>query len=271
MTPALRGLVKAAARHGARALGGLQRPMDDGPRVLTYHGVCADPPDEWSVTPRQLRAHMRLLRAEFHPVALADIVAWLAGGPAPPPRAVAVTFDDGFVDVLDQAAPILAEAGVPGAAFLPTALMAGEAADPSFTSPRPLMDWAKVRALHRAGWTLGAHARTHPRLRALPLALARAELRGARDDLEQALGVAVDLLAYPYGTHQTVSPRDQRLAAEAGYRAAFMNMIAPLRAGDTDLMAVPRCKVLRGDSLWVLRGSLRGAMDLWRRVEARPA
>lgn len=263
-------ILKVVLRHGARVLGSLPGQGDDeGPRILCYHGVCADPPDEWSVTPRQLRAHMRLLRAERAPVALHDIVAWLAGGPALPARAVAVTFDDGFRDVLEEAAPLLAEAGVPGAAFLPTALMAGGAADPSFRSARPLMDWAQARTLRRAGWTLGSHARTHPQLRALSAEQALDELRGSREDLEQALGEPVDLLAYPYGTNQTVSPRDQRLAAEAGYRAAFMNMIAPLQVGQTDRLAIPRCKVLRGDSGWVLRGSLSGAMDGWRRIEAR--
>ena len=59
-----------------------------------------------------------------------DIVAWLAGGPALPPRAVAVTFDDGFRDVLEEAAPLLAEAGVPGAAL---ARMAGTGT-PDFSS-----------------------------------------------------------------------------------------------------------------------------------------
>ena len=111
MRPA--ALAKTVARHGALAVGTLRGAArgfvkDGGPRVLSYHGVCADPPDEWSVTPGQLRAQMDVLRREFQPVSLQAIVDWLRGGPPLPPRAVAVTFDDGFRDVLtigDQRRP----------------------------------------------------------------------------------------------------------------------------------------------------------------------
>lgn len=272
MRPA--ALAKIVARHGALAVGTLRGAArgfvkDGGPRILSYHGVCADPPDEWSVTPTQLRAQMDVLRREFQPVSLQAVVDWLRGGPPLPPRAVAVTFDDGFRDVLTDAAPILRDAGVPGAAFLPSSLLSGGAPDPSFAPSRPFLTPAEARALRQAGFTLGSHARTHPRLRLLSEDQARAELRGSRADLEDLLGEPVTLLAYPYGTNQTVSPRDLRLAAEAGYEAAFLNMIGPLQAGQTDLLAIPRAKVLGSDSLAVFRGSLTGALDLWRLIESR--
>lgn len=272
-----RQALKLVLRHAAAGVGrlshlayGAKAPHDLSPRVLCYHGVCDDPPDEWSVTPAKLRAHMRLLRTEANPVSLGEIVAWVQGRGDLPPRAVAVTFDDGYLDVLTHAAPILADERVPGAAFVvPGLLTRGKgAADASFAVTRPLLDWAQLRELSEAGWTIGAHSMTHPVLSALPEPAARRELTQSRDELQQRLSMTVDLLAYPYGTPRTVSPRDQRLAAQAGYRAAFLDMIGPLYVGG-DRLTLPRAKVLRTDSLFVVAASLRGQMDLWRLMEAR--
>ncbi len=266
----LRTAVKSGLRHMTTGVGMLLGGDGEAPRVLCYHGVCADPPDEWSVTPAQLRAHMAWVARHHHPLTLAEVLSWLEGGAELPPRAVAVTFDDGFTDVLMQAAPILAEAGVPGAAFVATRLVArGAAAVASgYVPARPIMDWQQVRELHAAGWTIGSHSLTHPRLAGLPEEEARRELCESRAELEQQLGGAVRLLAYPYGTAHTVSIRDQRLAAQAGYRAAFMDMTAPITRG-SDPLSLPRSKVLGTDSFPVVRASLRGEMDLWRLIESR--
>lgn len=287
LTTKLRMGLKTGLRHAAAGAGWALVRLGDrrlvhrgGPRVLCYHGVCDDPPDEWSVTPAQLRAHMEIVAGEFQPVPLQKIVDHVllqdrgAAGAADMERAVAVTFDDGFADVAQVAAPILAAHGVPGAAFVAPALLSGagpdlrEGVDRSYAPTRPFLTWDEVRALHGVGWTIGSHSLTHPRLSELGESESLRQLRGSKQALEDFLGVAVDLLAYPYGTAHTVSVRDQRLAAQCGYRAAFLDMTGPVRPG-VDVMGLPRNKVLRGDSLAVLRASLRGELDVWRLIESR--
>jgi peptidoglycan/xylan/chitin deacetylase (PgdA/CDA1 family) len=265
----LRATVKGVLRHAALGVGhALQREPQTAPRILTYHGVCPVPPDEWSVTPDQLRRHARLLAGSFCPVSLLDVVRWQRGELELPPRAVAVTFDDGLRDVLTAALPILADAGIPATAFIAPGLVAGQPPHPSYRPTRPFLSWAELKELARAGWTIGSHALTHPILAELPADAAAFELRESRRILADACGVAVTLLAYPYGTRRTVSAREYGLARAAGYEAAFLDMTAPLLR-QSDPLALPRSKVLRTDSLSVVRASLEGRMDVWRLIEAR--
>jgi peptidoglycan/xylan/chitin deacetylase (PgdA/CDA1 family) len=262
--------LKRGLRHLVAAAGAIERrAVAAGPRVLCYHGVCEDPPDEWSVTPEQLRRHLDLVTARYVPTALGDIVDWLEGGRELPDNAVAFTFDDGFVDVLETVAPLFAAAGVPGAVFVVSGLTSGTSSpDPSYRPSRPVMSWRDVEEIAALGWTVGSHSVTHPQLSSLPPARARDELQRSRDELEQRLQRRVDLLAYPYGTTHTVSPRDHLLAAEAGYRAAFLDMTGRL-SRECDVMALPRSKVLGIDSSFVARASVAGRLDRWRLIEAR--
>lgn len=267
LTSRLRATLKGVLRHAALAVG-QALPGTTTPRILTYHGVCAAPPDEWSVTPAQLRAHARWLAAHCCPVPLHDVVRWQRGELTLPSRAVAVTFDDGLRDVLTAAQPILAEYGIPATAFIAPGLLLGHAPHASYRPTRPFLTMAEVVELGRAGFTIGSHALTHPILAELSADAADYELRQSRRMLEDACGAAVTLLAYPYGTRRTVSPREYELARAAGYEAAFLDMTAPLVVG-SDPFALPRNKILHTDSLAVVKASVAGKMDVWRLIEAR--
>jgi len=263
--------LKRTLRHAAAAVGSIGGYRNRGrtlpPRVLCYHGVSPDPPDEWSITVDQLKAHVAMLVEGYQPISLSAVVDWLTEGAPLPDRAVAITFDDAFVDLAEHAAPVLADAGIPAAVFAPVALLGGASApDHSYHPTRPFMSWEQLRGLHTAGWAVGSHALDHPVLSQLNEDDAAHQLTESKRLLEEGLGVPVDLLAYPYGTPGTVSERDRRLAAEAGYRAAFMDMTGPLGRND-DRWALPRTKVLGTDSLPVVRAAVRGDLDLWRYVE----
>jgi peptidoglycan/xylan/chitin deacetylase (PgdA/CDA1 family) len=99
----------AVRRRAARARG--------GPLVLLYHRVAAERPDPMAlmVSPEHFAEQLELLSARRAPVPLEEIVAGEA-----PSDAVAVTFDDGYVDVYDAALPALEAAGVPATVFVST-------------------------------------------------------------------------------------------------------------------------------------------------------
>jgi peptidoglycan/xylan/chitin deacetylase (PgdA/CDA1 family) len=82
--------------------------------VLGYHRVAVAPSDRQSlaVSPGHFREHMEYLRRHFRIVRFDE--DW-SGLRAP---AVAVTFDDGYLDNLTEALPVLEEVGVPATFFV---------------------------------------------------------------------------------------------------------------------------------------------------------
>ena len=77
--------------------------------------------------------------------------------------------------------------------------------------------WTELRQLASEGVTLGAHTRTHPALTRLPVADARAEIEGSRDDLMRQLGATPRVFAYPFGDHDDAVVR---LVRDAGFDLA---------------------------------------------------
>ncbi|HEX4805277.1 MAG TPA: glycosyltransferase [Conexibacter sp.] len=119
--PAARGLLRRAARGGERPRPPLGARADPPRRaaILAYHRVAALRPDVHGLCtpPERFAAHMELLAERFRPLSLAELGAQLAAGEVEP-GAVAVTFDDGYLDNLDVASPLAAELDVPITVFV---------------------------------------------------------------------------------------------------------------------------------------------------------
>jgi peptidoglycan/xylan/chitin deacetylase (PgdA/CDA1 family) len=94
--------------------------------VLIYHRVMAapDPLRPGEPTAAEFEARMRWLKAHFNVIPLADAVAGLKAGKLPA-RPLAITFDDGYRDNHDLAAPILAKLGLPATFFVATGYLDG--------------------------------------------------------------------------------------------------------------------------------------------------
>ena len=101
--------------------------------ILTYHRVDepgARPdlmPNLVSATPSGFAEQMAMVARHFDPVGLPDIVASIDQPTRLPPRAVLVTFDDGYRDFATNAWPVLRAASVPATLFVAT----GAIEDPS--------------------------------------------------------------------------------------------------------------------------------------------
>ncbi|MFZ0335128.1 MAG: polysaccharide deacetylase family protein [Candidatus Acidiferrales bacterium] len=92
--------------------------------ILMYHSVRDDPKQHADLigpgithAASTFRHQMEILAREFAPVALDDILLFLRGEVNLPRRAVAVTFDDGFADNEEIAAPILDYFGIRGSFY----------------------------------------------------------------------------------------------------------------------------------------------------------
>lgn len=96
-----------------------------GATILMYHSVADRPeaesidPDNW-ISPKTFMEHARFLANHRKVLALSDLVERLVAGARIDPGTVVLTFDDGYLDNLQVAFPILDEYQLPATLFLPT-------------------------------------------------------------------------------------------------------------------------------------------------------
>jgi peptidoglycan/xylan/chitin deacetylase (PgdA/CDA1 family) len=121
---ALKRLIKASLLR-CQILQTVGRALPSSVAILRYHSVQKNPYDcantigyDITHSADELDAHMRLVRERFVPITLDDILQCVEHQQALPRRAVAVTFDDGYLDNYEVAAPILARYGVRAAFYV---------------------------------------------------------------------------------------------------------------------------------------------------------
>ncbi len=89
------------------------------PLVLLYHSIADASDDPWGVrvSPENFERQMAIIAHHCTPTRLAEMHEKLPGNRLPP-RTVVVTFDDGYIDNLLIAKPIMQRLGVPGTVFV---------------------------------------------------------------------------------------------------------------------------------------------------------
>ncbi|WP_088331140.1 polysaccharide deacetylase family protein [Lacimicrobium sp. SS2-24] len=201
--------------------------------ILQYHHVSRHTPAVTSVSPEQFSEHMQYI-AEHHTVLpLPELVKRLKKGEVLPENAVAITFDDGFQNILENAHPILTRHGFNYTVFINPALIGKE--------PQQLT-WDEVRQMQREGVWFANHTDDHAHLldrkgmsEAQWLAALKNALEQAEETLQQQLGYSLKYLAYPYGEYNSAI---QALLREMGYIGFAQQSGAA--APYSDFTALPR-------------------------------
>jgi peptidoglycan/xylan/chitin deacetylase (PgdA/CDA1 family) len=203
--------------------------------TLTYHSI-DDSGSAISLPPAIFRAHLAWLTSGRIRVLPLDA---LVAHPDEGEHAVAVTFDDGFLNTREPVAELLAN-GVPATLFVVSGHVGRTnawhdgAADPGIPT-LPLLTWADLERLAAQGATIAPHTRHHPRLTRLSAGALDDELGGGLDDLRARLGVVGTHVAYPYGdVNATVAAKAAR-CVRFGHTMHFDF----LTAGDAPLL-LPR-------------------------------
>ena len=135
---------------------------------------------------------------------------------------VAITFDDAFSSVAEQAIEALAARSFPSTIFAPAGLI-GKAPDwnvedTGATYRETVMTSEQLRAISSPLTTIGSHSMFHKHLTQLSDASLRSEVEDSRAQLERITGAPVTLIAAPYGD---VDERVRRACEKAGYEALF--------------------------------------------------
>lgn len=96
-----------------------------GATILMYHSVAEEADAAWidprdHMAPETFRRQIAFLARRRRVVSMDDVAAALAEGRSLPAGSVAITIDDGYLDTLSVAAPILAEHGTQATLYLAT-------------------------------------------------------------------------------------------------------------------------------------------------------
>jgi len=206
--------------------------------IFVYHRFVAGAADDLAVGVATFETHIGWLREQgFAVVPLRDVVAWRHDPDAPiPPKAVALTVDDGHLSVRDVLAPIVLRERLPVTLFVHPPAVAGDAQG---------LGWDDLRALRRTAlfdvqpymWWYPEFAAAE-RLRAPHAfrAFVRGQLADARTQLRRQLRGNADLLAWAPGL---CDDELSALAQQSGFAAAF-TLDARRVTRDAQPFALPR-------------------------------
>jgi poly-beta-1,6-N-acetyl-D-glucosamine N-deacetylase len=203
--------------------------------VILYHHVSDTTPKSTSISPAHFEAQMDYLeKNNFKIVPLLELTEKLRKGEILPDKTVAISFDDSYVSVYDSAFPRLKERGWPFTFFVNT---------DSVGTGKVFVTWDQLREMSKHGVTIANHTTRHnhlPRreenetLKQWRTRIA-AEISSAQQKIEQEIGKAPNILAYPFGEYDVDV---QQIAKKLGYIAFGQQSGALYEKGD--LQSVPR-------------------------------
>lgn len=224
--------------------------------VILYHHVSDKTPKSTSISPAQFEAQMDYLeKNNFKVVSLLELTEKLRNGDSLPDKTVAISFDDSYASVYESAYPRLKKRGWPFTFFVNT---------DSVGTAKIFVNWNQLREMSKHGVTIANHTTQHnhlPRREKNESASdwskrISAEITAAQLKIEQEIGYAPKILAYPFGEYDT---EVQKIAEKLGY-IAFGQQSGVLY-NDGDLQAVPR---------FPFGGSFTELDDFVMKVNSRP-
>jgi peptidoglycan/xylan/chitin deacetylase (PgdA/CDA1 family) len=217
----VKAAVKRLAGHGLFAAGLDALLLRNTAVVVAFHRIQeTDPSDSLSIDTATFERHCRFYQRHFQVVPLRVLVHRLERGHSVA-RCLAITFDDGYRDNFENALPVLEKLSLPATFFVVSGWI-GTGVVPRWDQVRgvryPWMNWDEVRTLHRSGFEVGAHTRSHVDLGEVSTVEAHAEVLGSRLELEQQIGARVDSFAYPYGGRRDITEANREVIKRAGFR-----------------------------------------------------
>lgn len=227
--------------------------------VLMYHAVDGA---DWklSIRPEDFERHMAYLARAKKPVALARVVAHVEGGERLSSGSVAVTFDDGYHDLVETVLPIIKKYQIPVSVFLTSDLELATNRNGtrrlSAEEVRMLADEPLV--------SIESHGMTHRNFATLYPDQLTQELSGSIEAIESLTSIRPRFFAYPFGSRCLVVEEAVR---DAGYDAAFAITEGLISGGD-DRFSLRRIQVDRTMSFLLFRLRLTHAVTLVKRIAA---
>lgn len=202
--------------------------------ILLYHHVSSSTPASTSISPEAFKSHMEYLDAHHTVVSLQDVVSAIQHNTTLPENAVAITFDDGYANILDNAHPILADLGFPYTVFINP--------DEIGVGPKQLT-WEQVIAMHNDGVVFANHTLDHLHMLNGEQAMGERawlekvwqNVESAEKKIEDKLDISLKYLAYPFGEYNTALANKLKTEGYIGF-GQHSGAVGP----SSDMQALPR-------------------------------
>lgn len=222
--------------------------------ILTYHQIDQAPPKgapfrSLVVSPTSFARQMALLALlGYRGLSMSDLMPYLTGELSG--RVVGLTFDDGYLNTLTHALPVLRRRRFTATCYaVSQRLGQSNLWDKDLgIAQTPLMSDAQLRLWVQAGQEVGAHTRHHVRLTELDTFQSRDEIAQSQVELERVTAAPVRHFCYPYGQYL---PEHVAMVREAGFASATTTRRGRCLGG-ADLLQLPRVPVVRSTTLLTL-------------------
>lgn len=229
--------------------------------ILMYHQIEVAPPKGAAfrslyVSPGDFARQMAFLNLlGYRGLSMSALMPYLKGKRTG--KVVGITFDDGYLNNLTNALPVLGRYGFSSTCYVVSQQLGktNEWDREVGIAQTPLMDVSQIRQWLAGGQEVGAHTRHHVRLTQTDAATCIEEISLCKAELENMTGSPVRHFCYPYGEY---AANHVAMAQAAGFASVTTTQRSRCLAQE-DVMQLPRVPVVRSTSL----------ASLWLKVATR--
>ncbi len=158
--------------------------------ILLYHHIRdIEKPGRYDISPAVFETQMQYLKEwGYTSITIETLVNALKYSDPLPEKPVMITFDDGALDVYQNAFPIMQKLGFVGTFYIVSNRL--KSVD--------FVHVPEIREMISAGWEIGSHSHSHIDLTQNHNSI-NAEAKGSMTELSDAIGVGIYSFAYPFG------------------------------------------------------------------------
>lgn len=193
---------------------------------IFYHGVTSR--DFTHISTRHINAdkfekQLQYFKKNFNIISLGQAFRMYQQGLSPVRKTITISFDDGYLNNLTVALPLLEKYKIPVTFFITSTEsppLSYFKCDERYLAEKMeiwvLMDREDIEGLSKSRFvTIGSHGTTHEDLIGLPIKSIICELDESKKLLEQCIGCRINMIAYPSGLY---NDEIKDLADKSGYK-----------------------------------------------------
>lgn len=186
-----------------------------------YHRVLAEKPKKESlwhyITVTEFRKQMNMIdRLGYTPILFSDYQLYKEGKLTLPSKPIIITFDDGYLDTLENAIPVLLDLNMRAVIFVMgnRKLKSARWDEVNDFDICPLMSDEQIRTVQKMGFEIGAHSLNHQALTDLSERDIVFEVTRSKKAIEEVLQAPIQTFSYPYGS---VDERVKKIVSDSGF------------------------------------------------------